>query len=259
MDSTLLATSPSLKAFITGIPPPTLASKPMSRPSSMARENISRPWVERRALLAVTTCFPFSRAFMTNSLATPVPPTSSITICISGSLRTSSASLTRTPLSSFIPLSLSMSLSAILFKTSLQPSLSPITSAFSLKTLTTPVPPVPRLMRPTFISIRFLTGLYPFSTRPSDGLEGHSHTLGGLPYPVLVLHEGHPDEVVSEVPEPYARGDGHLRPLEEKLGELEGFKLPQLLRYPGPHEHGGPRFFYLPAGLSETLYEDVST
>ena len=152
IDSTLFAASPSRSAFITGMPPPTLASKPMSTPFSAALVNISFPCVERSALLAVTTCLPRSRASIMKSLAMPVPPTSSITTDISGSFMISLASVVRTPSSTLMPLSRLTSLSAIFLRTISHPSLLLMTEAFSFKTFTTPVPTVPKPMSPTFIA-----------------------------------------------------------------------------------------------------------
>ena len=92
IDRMRLATSPSLRDLITGMPPPTLASKPTSTPFAAAAAKMSRPSWESSALLAVTTCLPASMASRTKVLAGSMPPISSTIMSIFGSLIRSRAS-----------------------------------------------------------------------------------------------------------------------------------------------------------------------
>ena len=87
--STLFATKPSLRALITGVPPATEASKPICTLFCLASLNISSPSTAKRALLAVTTCFPFLMAVLTSSPAKSVPPINSTNISTSGLFATS--------------------------------------------------------------------------------------------------------------------------------------------------------------------------
>ncbi|MNN68629.1 hypothetical protein D3C81_1843550 [compost metagenome] len=66
-----LAERPSRIALITGMPPATAASKATMTPFSRALAKISLPCTAISALLAVTTCLPFSMALSTSSRATP--------------------------------------------------------------------------------------------------------------------------------------------------------------------------------------------
>ena len=83
-----LAVSPSRKALIIGMPPATAASKATMTPIFWAAAKISLPCIARSALLAVTTCLPFSMALSISSLATLEPPMSSTTMSTSGSATT---------------------------------------------------------------------------------------------------------------------------------------------------------------------------
>ncbi|MNE33216.1 hypothetical protein D3C80_1268720 [compost metagenome] len=65
-----LAERPSRIALITGMPPATAASKATMTPFSRALAKISLPCTAISALLAVTTCLPFSMALSTSSRAT---------------------------------------------------------------------------------------------------------------------------------------------------------------------------------------------
>jgi 23S rRNA (adenine2030-N6)-methyltransferase len=61
---------PSRRALMMGMPPATAASKATMTPFFWAAAKISLPCTASRALLAVTTCLPWSMAAMTRSLAT---------------------------------------------------------------------------------------------------------------------------------------------------------------------------------------------
>ena len=80
-----LPLSPSLNTLIMGMPPATAASKAIMTPAVLALLKISLPCSAIKALLAVTTCFPFSIACNTRSLAKVSPPINSRIISISGS------------------------------------------------------------------------------------------------------------------------------------------------------------------------------
>ena len=81
-----LAMSECFSGSMMGMPPPTDASKASSLPAASAASITSLPWVAMSALLAVTTFLPAASAFSTTVRAMVVPPMSSTTISISGSL-----------------------------------------------------------------------------------------------------------------------------------------------------------------------------
>ena len=64
MPSKLLAAKDSFNGCKRGIPPPTLASKEILTLFFSAVAVISSQCFAKSALLAVTTCFPFSRALI---------------------------------------------------------------------------------------------------------------------------------------------------------------------------------------------------
>ncbi len=66
-----LAVRPSRSALMMGMPPATAASKATMTPFFCAAAKISLPCTASSALLAVTTCLPFSMALSTSSLAMP--------------------------------------------------------------------------------------------------------------------------------------------------------------------------------------------
>jgi hypothetical protein len=82
----LLAISECLSGLMMGMPPATAASNMSSLPAASAACMISSPWVASRALLAVTTFLPAAKASRITSRATVVPPISSTTMSMSGSL-----------------------------------------------------------------------------------------------------------------------------------------------------------------------------
>ena len=150
----LLADRPYLKAPIIGIPPPTLASKARLTPQRSAAWYTSFPYSAKSALLAVTTCFPFSIALRIYSLAFSTPPISSTTISISGSSITSIASTVNSSRFTEIPLSDSISRSAIFLTDTSIPTLSEMIFLFVVSTSKVPAPTVPNPMIP--ILIRFI-------------------------------------------------------------------------------------------------------
>ena len=81
-----------LSAWITGIPPQAAASSITYTPFCLAAEKISLPCLAITALFAVTMCLPWSIAFKIKLLAGSIPPITSTTISISGSLTIDSKS-----------------------------------------------------------------------------------------------------------------------------------------------------------------------
>ncbi|MNN63226.1 hypothetical protein D3C81_1785890 [compost metagenome] len=65
------AVRPSRSALMMGMPPATAASNATITPLRRAASKISLPCTASSALLAVTTCLPFSMAFRTSSRAMP--------------------------------------------------------------------------------------------------------------------------------------------------------------------------------------------
>src|SRR5439155_1338378 len=151
------ATSPSLTAWISGIPPATAASNASVTPRRRASSYSSPPWWARSALLAVTTCLPAPSAFMMNERAGSSPPTSSTTMWIEGSASTRPASGV---IGSFARSSPSRgrvrSVSATAARVSRHPARSSSIARRDSRILTTPAPTVPRPSNPiltSFISL----------------------------------------------------------------------------------------------------------
>src|SRR3989442_52854 len=147
----VLAASPSLNACMTGIPPPTLASKPRSTPVRKAAANISSPCNASKALLAVTTCLPAAMDSRIMRLATSQPPINSTTMSIDGSVRICFASAVRRPGGRVRPRSRITSRSAIRTISIGTPTRRLIKAAFPKRIFATPVPtvPNPRMRTPT--------------------------------------------------------------------------------------------------------------
>ncbi len=150
-----------------GMPPPTLASKPMSTPASATARMISGPHSARSALFAVTTDFPFRIASSRKSFAAPVPPISSTTIWTFGSRATCIPSPMSIPSGSLTPRSRFVSLSATRTSFRGTPTRLRNCSAFSSRSLTVPVPTVPKPMTPTPIS--FSGWVISLSRGPASG------------------------------------------------------------------------------------------
>src|SRR2546426_3767539 len=182
-----LAGSPSLTARIGGMPPATAASNPSMTRLRRASAKISAPWWASSALFAVTTCLPDASAFRMKVRAGSRPPTSSITICTSGSSSTRLAS----PTSGSRPRSSPSrgrvrSASATRRSTSRQPARSCISAPWLSSTLTTPLPTVPRPRSAILIS--------------SITLGGGLRQLGGglrLPSEASPRTQGEPQDVAG--------------------------------------------------------------
>src|SRR6266446_3909081 len=254
-ESTRLAGSPSLTARMSGMPPATAASKPSITRLRRAASKISGPWWASSALLAVTTCLPASRALRMNVRAGSSPPTSSMTTWTAGSSSTSAASGTSgRRLRSRPSRWRVVSASAMACRVSRQPTRSCISAPWVSRTLTTPLPTVPRPRRPILIS--FMAGPGATSAAPSAGGE-RLEAPKGLFDPLLVLDEGKADEALAVLAEADARRDRDLALVDQELRELERAHGPERLRDRRPHEHGALGLRHRPADLVETLDEDI--
>ena len=88
-----LATRPSRSALMIGTPPATLASKKKCPPPLRAALKISAPDSQISALLADTTILPAASAASVTSRASVVPPMSSHTMGMAGSVAMASGSV----------------------------------------------------------------------------------------------------------------------------------------------------------------------
>ena len=146
---TWLAASANPRAWTIGIPPPTLASKATARPAARAWAKTFAPCSARSALLAVTTCLPAASAASTNCKAGSVPPIVSMMMSTSGSsinLLTRRWSAGRRP--SGNSRGFSRSRTAAQVQRILRPARRAIRSACSVNSRATPVPTVPRPIKP---------------------------------------------------------------------------------------------------------------
>src|SRR5512132_1996342 len=244
-DRMRLAGSPSFTARISGLPPATAASKPSITRLRRASSNSSGPWWASRALLAVTTCLPDASARRMKVRAGSSPPTSSMTMRMSGS------SSTR-PTSEVKGRRL-RSRSAMAARVSVQPARASISAPWVWRMRATPAPTVPSPRRPSLIS--FMRGKPPRGASPSgEGLEAAERMLDAL----LVLDEGEADVALAVLAEADARRDSDLALLDEHLGELERAHGPEGLGHRGPHEHGALGLLHLPADLVEPVHEHVA-
>jgi len=159
-----------------GMPPPTEASNPISTSFSTALLKTSGPCLARSALFAVTMCLCFSAARMMSSLATIVPPISSMTISISGWSKTSIGSSVK--ISSGIPRTpfLFVSLSATFATFRSMPVLFRMRFLFLRRRSHTPLPtvPMPSIPNSTFLMRLFYsffihTAVVLYSRRPLFG------------------------------------------------------------------------------------------
>ena len=145
------AVRPSRSALMMGMPPATAPSKATITPFFCAAAKISLPWVASSALFAVTTCLPLSTAARMRSLATVTPPTSSITMSISGSRTTSNASAVTRALPPVSFLAFNVSLSATTLMRMSRPARREISSRLRASTAQVPPPTVPMPSKPTLI------------------------------------------------------------------------------------------------------------
>ncbi len=145
------ALKPSRRALMMGMPPATAPSNATITPFFCAAAKISLPWVASSALLAVTTCLPFSIAARTRSFATVVPPISSITMSISGSRTTAKASEVTRAFPAVRLFAFSTSLSATTLISMARPARREISSRLRASTAQVPPPTVPMPSNPTLM------------------------------------------------------------------------------------------------------------
>src|SRR3972149_3337653 len=228
MDWIWFAVNPSLRARIRGMPPPTLASKPISISRTAASLKSWAPAWARRALLAVTTCFPREIACRMKDRAGSRPPMSSTTIWIEGSSSTSSTRVVNTPSGKGQLFFRPTSRSATLARRTGTPSLCRIRSLFCRRICTVPVPTVPKPRIPTLIA----------SMNPFPVLQNVLDAWARLWGAVLVFDKGKADVLTPFLPKPDSRGNRSLGFSDENLGEFQGTHGLVDLRDLRPHEHG---------------------
>ena len=147
-----LAASPSRSALTMGMPPATAASKATITPCSRAFAKISLPYTASSALLAVTTCLPFAMAASTTSRATVVPPITSTSTSMAGSLTMSKGSSLMAMSGPTILRTASRPRDTTRVTRIRQPERRLISSALFFRTSNTPLPTVPSPSSPTLIS-----------------------------------------------------------------------------------------------------------
>src|SRR5262249_52726972 len=249
------ATRPSFTARMSGMPPATAASNASVTPRRRASSYSSAPWCASSALLAVTTCLPAASARRMKVRAGSRPPTSSMTICTRGSLKTFAASPVIGSADRSRPSRGRMrSVSAIAASVSRQPARSSRRCRCAARIFTTPAPTVPRPSRPMRTSSTDVTACS-FERSAVDVLEAAERLLDSL----LVLDEGEAHVALAVLAKADARGHRHLRFLDAELRELQGAHGPERLGDRRPHEHRALRLGHLPAELVEPVHEHVAT
>src|SRR5437660_6736140 len=248
-----LATSPSLTARISGMPPATAASNARVTPRCRASAYSSAPWCASSALLAVTTCLPAAIARRTKVRAGSSPPISSITIWIAGSSSTRAASWTMGSRARSRPSrGRARSASAMAARVSRAPVRFSRISRWVSRILTTPPPTVPSPSNPILTSrmgVRLAGGWL-----PREVLEAAER----LADPQLVLDEGEPDVAFAVLAEPDSGRHRDLGLLYAELGELERAHRSELLGDGRPDEHRPLGLRHGPALLVEAVYEHVA-
>src|SRR5262245_19151607 len=184
------------------------------------------------------------------------PPTSSMTICTDGSSRTRAASFTRgSRVRSRPSRGRRVSASATTCRRSRQPARSSISAPCVSRTLTTPLPTVPRPRRPILIS--FMAGPDARLAAPSAGGEG-LEAAEGLPDALLVLDEGEADEALAGLAETDARRHRDLAFADEALRQLQRAHRAERLGNGCPYEHGALGLGHAPADLVEPVHQHVA-
>ena len=158
--------SDSFSGRISGMPPPTAASKYRSRPLASDASNSSRPRVASSSLFAVTTGLSRSNAARTSSPAGSSPPISSHTMSTSGSSTTAIGSFTNADGGRGTSRALAGSRTATLRTSSRHPARRSMSSRWLSSRRTTAAPTVPHPSIPTrrtrslIVSVR--TPFWPF-------------------------------------------------------------------------------------------------
>ena len=146
-----LAVRPSRIALMMGMPPATEPSKATITPVLWAAEKISVPCLASSALLAVTTCLPFSIARITRSRAAVSPPISSTTMSMSGRSTMCPAVATISMPSRETARSFFRSRALATVITMSRPARRAISSRLRRSTSMVPLPTVPRPSSPTWM------------------------------------------------------------------------------------------------------------
>src|SRR5438876_11186664 len=134
------------------------------------------------------------------------------------------------------------------------PARSSSISRRACRIFTTPAPTVPRPSRPMRTSLTPVTGGSPSARSAAQVLESAQRLADSL----LVLDEREADVAFAILAEADARRHGHLRLLDEELGELEGAQAAEGLGDRRPHEHRAPRRRHAPAELVEPVHQHVT-
>src|SRR5215472_341969 len=243
---------------MSGMPPATAASNARVTPRRRASSYSSAPWCASRALLAVTTCLPAASARRMKVRAGSRPPTSSMTMCTRGSLKTFAASpIIGSAVRSSPSRGRMRSVSAIAARVSRQPARSSSLGRCAARIFTTPAPTVPSPSRPMRTSSTGVTGVTSssFARSALNVLEAAERLLDAL----LVLDEGEAHVAVSVLAEADARRHRDLGLLNAELRELQGAHGAECLGNRRPHEHRALRLRHLPAELVEAIYQHVAT
>src|SRR5262245_50365115 len=164
-----------------------------------------------------------------NERAGSSPPTSSMTTSMSGSDSTRCVSSVIGSCRMSRPSRGRVrSVSATAARVSRHPARSSRFARWLSRSFTTPPPTVPR---PRRASLTFFKGGTAAGIRapPASAVQG-AEAAERLPDPLLVLHEGEAHVALPVLAEADAGRDGHLRLLDEQLGELQRSHGPVLLR-----------------------------
>src|SRR5260221_10688110 len=199
----------------------------------------------------------------------PVPPISAMTTSIVGSSSTWRASGTSTPRPSLTPRSRCVSMSATRTRSSPTPSFSRSIARLRCSSLTTPVPMVPKPMRP--MRMAFMPTDPPFrparrsaggGVRPTGAArvrgEGFADAAERLARAVLVLDQGKAPPAIAVLAEADAGRHGHLGLVQQEGRELEGAHVLEGLRNWRPDEHRRPRLRDRPAGAVHAVDQHVA-
>src|SRR5215813_10644392 len=190
-----------------------------------------------------------------NERAGSRPPTSSITMLIDGSARTRPASpVSGRALRSRPSRGRVRSVSATAAKTRRAPARSSSIWRRIWMIFATPAPTVPRPNRPMRTSREPLT----MDLRRSGSAAQLLESAQCLTNPLLVLDERESHVALAVLAEADARRDGHLRLLDQELGELQGTEAREGVGDRSPHEHRALGLGHVPADLVEPVYQDVA-
>ena len=184
-DSTRLATKPLRNERMMGMPAATLASNIKSAPFASASSKSSSPRSASMALLAVTTSLPCRRASLTHSKAGGAP-VSSTTSCTSGSATTALASAVNRSGARAGLRGLSKSRTATRCNAKSTCLRRRSDAGASCNSSTTPLPTVPKPIKPTPIGMSLPNSLFRIKLKAlnieGDALFWQGARLGGWPH-----------------------------------------------------------------------------